>query len=97
MRVRFDRLILIAALAAVLMFAVPVLTHIGVAAHAQLTGRVPAQVAYTVRPGDTLWAIAVRLDPGGDPRHLMAQLEATNHLNGPLQVGQQIIVPGPAR
>jgi nucleoid-associated protein YgaU len=29
---------------------------------------------YTVRPGDTLWSIATRMEPGGDPRRLVAQL-----------------------
>jgi hypothetical protein len=29
---------------------------------------------YVVKPGDTLWSIATRLDPSGDPRPLVAQL-----------------------
>ncbi len=33
-------------------------------------------VAYVVRPGDTLWTIAERVDPTGDPRPLVAQLAA---------------------
>ncbi|MHB1504728.1 MAG: LysM peptidoglycan-binding domain-containing protein [Acidimicrobiales bacterium] len=29
---------------------------------------------YVVRPGDTLWSIAVRMDPSGDPRPLVEQM-----------------------
>jgi len=41
---------------------------------------------WVVQPGDTLWAIAERLDPGGDPRPVVAQLEA--------QVGSDTLQPG---
>jgi len=41
---------------------------------------------YVVRPGDTLWSIATRLDPTGDPRPVVAQLAA--------QVGSETVVPG---
>ena len=43
-------------------------------------------VAYTVRPGDTLWTIAERVDPTGDPRPLVARMEA--------QLGTDTVVPG---
>jgi nucleoid-associated protein YgaU len=43
-------------------------------------------VAYVVRPGDTLWTIAERVDPGGDPRPLVARLAA--------QVGSDTVTPG---
>ncbi|MGH9018200.1 MAG: LysM peptidoglycan-binding domain-containing protein, partial [Acidimicrobiales bacterium] len=33
-----------------------------------------AHAVYTVRPGDSLWSIAERLDPAGDPRPIMAAL-----------------------
>jgi hypothetical protein len=39
-----------------------------------------------VEPGDTLWSIAVRLDPTGDPRPVVAKLEA--------EVGGDSVVPG---
>src|SRR3954447_8837593 len=35
----------------------------------------------TVRPGDTLWAIAERVAPGADPRETVAQIESLNHLS----------------
>jgi len=41
---------------------------------------------YTVRPGDTLWSIASRLEPGGDPRPLVARLQA--------EIGATSLVPG---
>jgi len=41
---------------------------------------------YDVRPGDTLWSIAVRLDPTGDPRPVVARLAA--------QIGSDTVVPG---
>jgi nucleoid-associated protein YgaU len=47
---------------------------------------VAAHSSYVVRPGDTLWSIAVRLDPTGDPRPAVAQLET--------QVGSDTVVPG---
>jgi LysM repeat protein len=43
-------------------------------------------VSYTVQPGDTLWTIAERVDPNGDPRPLVTQLAA--------EVGSYTIVPG---
>jgi LysM repeat protein len=48
--------------------------------------KVVSHAAYVVQPGDTLWSIAVRLDPAGDPRSVVAQLET--------QVGGDNVVPG---
>jgi nucleoid-associated protein YgaU len=45
-----------------------------------------AHAMYTVRPGDTLWSIAERLDPQGDPRPLIAKLSR--------QVGGDSVRPG---
>ncbi|HLX86955.1 MAG TPA: LysM peptidoglycan-binding domain-containing protein [Acidimicrobiales bacterium] len=41
---------------------------------------------YVVQPGDTMWSIAQRLDPGADPRVVVADLEA--------QVGSDTLVAG---
>jgi hypothetical protein len=41
---------------------------------------------YVARPGDTLWAVATRFSRGGDPRALVAGLEA--------QVGGAVLQPG---
>ncbi|HEY4946753.1 MAG TPA: LysM peptidoglycan-binding domain-containing protein [Acidimicrobiales bacterium] len=42
--------------------------------------------AYTVQPGDSLWSIAQRVDPTGDPRPLVARLAA--------KTGSESVVPG---
>ena len=47
---------------------------------------VAPHAVYVVRPGDTVWSIATRLDPSGDPRVLEAKLEA--------QIGGDGVVPG---
>jgi hypothetical protein len=41
---------------------------------------------YVVQPGDTLWTIAERLDPSGDPRATTDELAT--------QVGGDAVVPG---
>jgi LysM domain len=47
---------------------------------------------YRVQPGDTVWSIATRLDPTGDPRPLADQIES--EIGGTnLQVGTQVLVP----
>jgi LysM repeat protein len=48
--------------------------------------KTPAGYVYVVRPGDTLWSIAARLQPGGDPRVLVTELER--------QVPGATLVPG---
>jgi len=58
------------------------------------TGRTVTVAAHVwvVQPGDTLWAIARRLDPNGDVRPLVDALSREVH-GRPLQVGQQIVLP----
>ena len=53
----------------------------GSASAAQLHGG-----AYTIHAGDTLWSIAQRADPTGDPRPIVAQLAS--------QLGTYDVVPG---
>jgi len=48
----------------------------------------------TVAPGETLWQIAARVDPSGDRRALVDQIEALNHLHdGRVVAGQQLRLP----
>ena len=49
-------------------------------------GALAHHAGYVVEPGDTLWSIAQRLDPSGDPRPVVAQLAA--------EVGGDTVVPG---
>jgi hypothetical protein len=47
---------------------------------------------YRVQPGDTVWSIATELDPNGDPRSLVGQIES--EIGGTdLQAGTQVLVP----
>jgi hypothetical protein len=55
------------------------------------------RISYTVKPGDTLWDIARRIAPGQDPRTVVDELIADNHLQGSLQAGQAIDLPAPMR
>jgi hypothetical protein len=51
----------------------------------------PAAV-YVVRPGDTLWDIAVRLAPDRDPRIVTAALERSAG-GASIRAGQRIVLP----
>lgn len=47
---------------------------------------------YRVQPGDTIWSIATRLDPSGDPRPMADAIES--ELGGTdLQAGMRLLVP----
>jgi LysM repeat protein len=51
------------------------------------------EVRYTVKPGDTLWSIAVR-HYAGDPRDAIYRIDRRNHLGGSLIVpGQRLVLP----
>ena len=50
-------------------------------------------VVYVVQPGDTLWSIARRADPGADPRPLVDRLVEVNDLRGTLHAGDQLRLP----
>jgi nucleoid-associated protein YgaU len=50
--------------------------------------------AYTVRPGDTVWAIAQRVgERGQDPRPLVDSIMRENHLGSALTPGQILSIP----
>jgi hypothetical protein len=45
-----------------------------------------------VQPGDTLWSIALRLDPSGDPRPIVQRLE--QQVGGDtVQAGERVVLP----
>jgi hypothetical protein len=49
---------------------------------------------YVVAPGDTLWRIATRADPGRDPRGVIDQIERENAVDpGTLQPGRVLVLP----
>ena len=54
--------------------------------------RRPATTPYVVQPGDSLWSIAARLDPGRDPRPLVDTLAASRD-GAPLVPGEVITRP----
>lgn len=54
----------------------------------------PATQRITVRPGETLWAIAGRVAPDTDPRSTIARLESMNHLeSSSVPAGSVLLVP----
>ena len=68
------------------------------------TGHVASQAAsstgvhhartVTVQPGETLWAVAVRIAPHADPRLVVQRIAEINHLPGAqVAAGQQLVVP----
>ena len=62
--------------------------------HPQTQGSTRVAERVTVRPGDTLWAIAERVRPGADPRATIARIKDMNGLaSGAAQAGQVLLVP----
>jgi len=68
------------------------------------TGHVASQAAssagaqhartVTVQPGESLWAVAVRIAPHADPRLVVQRIVEINHLAGAaVGAGQQLVVP----
>jgi LysM domain len=52
----------------------------------------PNGYIYTVQPGDTVWSIATRLVPNGDPRPVVDEIDA--HLSDAAIVpGQRLLIP----
>jgi nucleoid-associated protein YgaU len=54
--------------------------------------RRPAVTHHTVQPGDSLWSIAARLDPEGDPRPVVDELSAARG-GTPLVAGEVLTLP----
>ncbi len=49
-------------------------------------------VEYTVQPGDSLWSIAVAVDPSADPRPMVAKLASQTGSSG-VEPGERIALP----
>jgi hypothetical protein len=64
----------------------------GTGGSSHTTGSAPVEISangagvYTVKPGDTLWSIAERMDPSADPRPIVAQLAK--------ETGSDTVTPG---
>ncbi|MFL5921743.1 MAG: LysM peptidoglycan-binding domain-containing protein [Gaiellaceae bacterium] len=78
----FGKVLLIAALALIAWAALARASH----------GAGPEQ-RYVVKPGDTLWSIAVR-HYAGDPRDAIYRIDRRNHLGGSVIVpGERLVLP----
>jgi Tfp pilus assembly protein FimV len=90
---RRGRLIIVLSVMALLVAVGLVLGH----GSSQAAGRGSAAATsqtLTVRPGETLWAVAARIAPHSDPRLVVADIESRNHLHGvEVRAGQQLRVP----
>jgi nucleoid-associated protein YgaU len=54
-----------------------------------------AERRVVVRSGDTLWDLATRLEPGSDPRGVVARIVEANSLPGAsIAPGQVLVIPG---
>jgi hypothetical protein len=51
-----------------------------------------ARASYVVQPGDTLWDIARSLQPAGDVRPLVRQLDGARQ-GRPLRAGERLVLP----
>lgn len=87
--------LLLSALALVLLVAGAVLASGGGLATAGTEPSTPATVErVTVRPGETLWAIAEREAPGVDPRETIARILDLNALeSSAVQAGSVLVLP----
>jgi hypothetical protein len=93
--------IVVGLLALIAVASVAALVWLAVAGRAQAAGQVGPEGAAShtmlrvvVRPGDTMWGIAVRADPAADPRAVIQQIIDDNGLTGTaILAGQVLWVP----
>ena len=61
---------------------------------ASATGTAPTSKQIVVHSGESLWDIAVRVNPDSDPRQTMWDIKLLNHMtDSRLDAGQALIVP----
>ena len=66
----------------------------GAFVEASSTARGPATAYISVEPGDSLWAIALRVAPQDDPRDTVDRILDLNTLSTTqIQAGQRLVVP----
>jgi nucleoid-associated protein YgaU len=82
------------AVAAVIALAVPWGTRAdhALAAPARAGATLSPHSVYVVQPGDTLWSIAQRINPQGDPRALMTPLSEQVGGDG-IRPGERLLLP----
>ncbi|MEO5840269.1 MAG: LysM peptidoglycan-binding domain-containing protein [Acidimicrobiales bacterium] len=84
------------AVAFVLLLVAAILTLTFVGGRATADGSSPGEIrpaaVYVVRPGDTLWDLAVALAPDRDPRVVVAALERSAG-GSTVRPGQRIVLP----
>jgi LysM domain len=90
---RRGRLVLVLGVMTLLMLAGFTLGRSSSLAAGRATPTTPRQHV-VVAPGETLWSVAVRIAPHDDPRLVVADIEALNHLSGAaVEPGQVLAVP----
>ena len=93
--------IVVGLLAVIAVASVAALIWLAIAGRAQAAGQVGSEGAakntmlrVVVRPGDTMWSIAVHADPAADPRAVIQQIIEDNGLKGTaILAGQVLWVP----
>jgi hypothetical protein len=96
--------IVLGVLAVIAVASVAALVWLAVAGRAQAAGQVGqpglagsaghSMLRLVVRPGESLWTIAVRTDPAADPRIVIQQIIDDNALRGTaIRAGQVLWVP----
>jgi LysM domain len=89
---RRGRLSVVAGVLALMVVGLSATGH--VASQAASSLRVQHARMVTVQPGESLWAVAVRVAPHADPRLVVSRIAQINHLAGAqIVAGQQILVP----
>lgn len=70
---------------------------VGLSAGGAVASSTPSDASFhyvTVESGDTLWQLAVSLDPTADPRDVIAEIRDLNQLQGSgLEAGQRLAIP----
>ena len=90
---RRGRLVVLAALTLILFASLGLLGRVVAGATSDATGG-PVTRTWVVQPGESLWDVAVAVDPNADPRETIARIVDLNDLpQSAVTVGQSIQVP----